>query len=615
MDRPGFHHVQTVSQPRILTLLLAPQQRLRDASHPRVCEPMSVHDSRHHVDLLSGGLGLEGLRHACAPAFADPARPTAEELRIRALWTQWRGIADLAPGGGYGECYGSLMPISGTEFHALRTIEGARHPHRVMAQVPDRFDARARCLVVSASSGSRGIYGATALAGAWGLPRGCAVAYTDKGAGTDWIEPGNPLRHDLDGCLGAPAKPAFSVQATSGAPRVAFKHAHSGDNPEADWGRHLRQAAEFGLEALNTALPGQAPFTFENTRIIATGLSNGGGAVLRAAEFDDDWLDGAVAIAPNVLAGRGRALYDYTTQAALLMPCALLHPRFDAVALARPGGRRPAAAVERCARLRAEGILGGVDTAAQAADAYAQLHASGWTDACIEAGALSVAFDLWRAVAVGYASTYTRAGFDRMPCGYAYAVLDADGTAIPATPSLRASWWSDTSGIPPGNDVGLIDGLADADDGDPARPGLQGLRALWSGNDRQARRLQASVEATRAGLPRRGLPLIVIHGTDDGLIPEAFSSAAYVRHAAQQDRALAYWRVANAQHFDAFLGIPALAARHVPLLPYAYRALDAIRDHLEHGAALPGSADIPATPRTTTASGIAALTRDNLALP
>src|SRR5690606_26420618 len=125
----------------------------------------------HHADLLSGGLGLEGLRHARAPAFADPERPTAEELRVRALWTQWRGIADLTPGGGYGECYGALMPVAGTEFHALRTIQGATHPHRVMVQVPDRFDARARCLVVSASSGSRGIYGAIALAGAWGLPR------------------------------------------------------------------------------------------------------------------------------------------------------------------------------------------------------------------------------------------------------------------------------------------------------------------------------------------------------------------------------------------------------------------------------------------------------------
>ena len=57
-----------------------------------------------------------------------------------------------------------------------------------MVQLPDAFDAGKRCVVVTASSGSRGIYGAIAVAGAWGLPRGCAVAYTYKGAGTDYFD-------------------------------------------------------------------------------------------------------------------------------------------------------------------------------------------------------------------------------------------------------------------------------------------------------------------------------------------------------------------------------------------------------------------------------------------
>src|SRR5690606_29326308 len=387
---------------------------------------------------------------------ADPAHPLAGELRRRALWSNWRGIADLAPGGGYGELYGSLARVPGREFHALRRIEGARQPHRVMVQVPDAFDSKSRCLIVAASSGSRGIYGAIALAGAWGLPRGCAVAYTDKGAGTDWIELGTTQGHDLDGQLGAPASAAFAPGGPADPPRVAYKHAHSQDNPEADWGRHLRQAAQFGLDALNQALPEQGPFTFANTRVIATGLSNGGGAVLRAAELEGDWLDGAVAIAPNVLAGSGRALYDYTTQAALLMPCALLHPRFDAVAPARPAGNKPATALARCASSRAAGLIAGESVTAQAEDAYAQLRASGWSDASMEAGALSVTFDLWRANAAGYASAYTRASADAMPCGYAYAALDDKGHPIRASAETRAAWWSDASGIPPGSGVGLL---------------------------------------------------------------------------------------------------------------------------------------------------------------
>src|SRR5690625_759364 len=72
-------------------------------------------DHRGQDDLLSGGLGLEGLRTPAAPAFADPLQPTAAELRRRALWTSWRGIADLRPGG-LGESYGSLAPVPGREF-------------------------------------------------------------------------------------------------------------------------------------------------------------------------------------------------------------------------------------------------------------------------------------------------------------------------------------------------------------------------------------------------------------------------------------------------------------------------------------------------------------------
>ena len=63
-------------------------------------------DHRGQDDLLTAGLGLAGLRGMAPPAFADASHPTPEELRRRALWANWRGIADLAVGGGYGEVYG-----------------------------------------------------------------------------------------------------------------------------------------------------------------------------------------------------------------------------------------------------------------------------------------------------------------------------------------------------------------------------------------------------------------------------------------------------------------------------------------------------------------------------
>lgn len=579
-------------------------------------DPVSALASQHHADLLSGGLGLEGLRQPAPPAFADPAAPSAEELRRRALWTNWRGIADLAPGGGFGEGYGSLAAVPGREFHALRTVPGARHPHRVMAQVPDGFDTQARCLLVTASSGSRGIYGAIALGGAWGLPRGCAVAYTDKGAGTDWVELGSAHGHALDGRLATTTEAAFVPAAAGSAPgpRVAYKHAHSQDNPEADWGRHVRQAAEFGLEALDAAFPAQAPFTFANTRVIAAGLSNGGGAVLRAAEIQGDWLDGVVAVAPNVWTGAGgRQLYDYATQAAVYMPCALLHPRFDSVALARPGGGKPPAWILRCAALAAAGLLRGDSPEAQARAAYGHLRDSGWSDAAMEAGALSVSFDLWRSLGVGYAAAYSRSSADAMPCGFGYAVLDPDGRPRAATPEQRAAWWSDASGIPPGNGVGILDPSAEGTD--PAMPGLLCLRALWESGSEASLRLRAGIQATRAALPRAGLPVLVIHGADDGLVPEAFSGGVYARWARASDRRVRYWRIQNAQHFDAFLASPALATRYVPLLPYAYRALDAMWAHVAAGARLPDDAEVAAAARKPGAAGPAPLEIEDLALP
>jgi len=348
-----------------------------------------VTEHRGNDDLLTGGLGRDGLRAMTAPAFADPEQPTANEMRRRALWSNWRGIADLAPGGGYGELYGSTASVSGREFNAMATVPGASQPHRVLVQVPDAFNAGKRCIVVTASSGSRGIYGAIAVAGAWGLPKGCAVAYTDKGAGSDYfdLDAGQGARADVErGAVGSRADGLAFAPDTTATTGVAFKHAHSRDNPEAYWGHYVKQAAQFALQSLDDAFPQAAPFTFDNTRVIAVGISNGGGAVLRAAELDgsgtgtgrpdSNWLDAVVAGEPNVSVAGARPLYDYTTQAALLMPCALLDPAL--APLPQPPMTAPSAPswTLRCASLKSAGLVEGNDTAAQAASALARCRSA-----------------------------------------------------------------------------------------------------------------------------------------------------------------------------------------------------------------------------------------------
>ncbi|MBN8482437.1 MAG: hydrogenase, partial [Xanthomonadales bacterium] len=550
-------------------------------------------------DLLSAGLGLAGLRGA-QPTFADSQRPTASEARRRAIYTSWRGIADLGPLGSYGEIYGAVPVVTGREYSAFATLAGARAPHRVLTQVPDLFDRDRRCVVVTASSGSRGIYGAISLAGAWGLARGCAVAYTDKGAGSGYYDVASATGVRLDGTRGDAAEPLeFAPPAgaeVASSQAVLVKHAHSGDNPEADWGRHVLQAARFALAALDEAFPDQAPFTPDNTRIIAAGLSNGGGAVLRAAEADDGLLDGVVAIEPNIWAGQGgRALYDYTSEAALLLPCALVDARFDDVPFARTNGLVPPAWRARCATLHADGRLTGADEPARAKEALERLRGTGWTEPALASAAASIALDLARAVSVTYAAAYLRSGVGDMPCGYGFSAFDAGGRVHAPTATERAAWWSDASGIPPGAAIGLVDTRGTGPD--PELPGLLCLNQLWTQSDAAGERLRGNVAKTRARLPREGLPVAIVHGVADGLVPIAFTSDPYVRWLEANGRQPMYWRVANAQHFDAFLAFPGFGDRYVPMMPYAYAALDHLWAHVSGGSPLPAGRDIATTPR------------------
>ena len=572
-------------------------------------EPQRETAHRGSDDLLTAGLGLDGLRVMTPPAFADVANPTAEELRRRAIWNNWRGIADLSLTGGYGQAYGSVANIPGREFSAFATVDGAKQPHRVLVQVPDNFDLKKRCVVVTASSGSRGIYGSIAVAGAWGLPKGCAVAYTDKGAGTDYYYIDTHPGVRLDGTRGALGEAlAFVPEVPVGMSGVAFKHAHSGDNPEADWGRHVQQAAEFALSALNRAYPEAKSFTFDNTRVIAVGVSNGGGAVLRAAELEGEWLDAVVAGEPNVyMQGPGsRTLYDVGTEAALLMPCALLH--LPAESLPQPPLR---AQVEplwagRCATLKSANLVTGEDTKAQAKSAYEQLRANGWTDEALTAGVLSVGFDLWRAVAVTYASAYSRAGLGAHPCGYSFAAQNPDFSPRESTPAERATWFADGSGIPPGASVGIVDALLAPPD--YTLPGLQCLRNLLT--QRGDSDFRQGLAKTEASLPRKGLPVVVIHGLDDGLVPAAFTSTPYVAASQAAGREVSYWQVKHAQHFDGFLALPAYGARYVPMLPYVYAALDQVSAKLDGKGKLPGDALIEPVPR-----GAGAVDLKQLAIP
>jgi hydroxybutyrate-dimer hydrolase len=574
-----------------------------------------IRETRHdgEDDLLSAGLGLDGLRGP-APIPADPDLPTAAELRRLAIHANWRGIADLSPLGGFGTAYGGVPHVPGREYGAFARVPGARHPHRVLAQIPDAFDHDRRCLIVAPASGSRGVYGAIALAGAFGLPRGCAVVHTDKGAGTDYFDFASDSGVRLDGTRAQRGEALLAFEPDAPAddtPLVAMKHAHSGDHPEADWGRHTRQAAAFGLMALDRAFPAQAPFTAENTVIVAAAVSNGAGAVLRALEEDEDGMfDAALAAAPNVSAPGAPHLYEVATLAALYQPCLLADADFRAaIPLGNANPLLVAGAPLRCAALQAAGLLPAGDAAAAAAAARARLLDFGFTDSSLRQAAVNSAFDLWRAVGVTYASSYLRRGPEDMPCDFALAAVDAAGQPRPSTSAERALWWANTAGVAPAAEIGIVDRRFAVPD--PFLPGLKCLRALWEGEDEAAVALRAATEATRASGRLPEVPVLLIHGAADGLVPAEFSARPYAEAArAHGAPRFAYWELAHVQHFDAFMGVPDFQRAYLPLMPYVFAGLERLFAHLFEGAPVPRDAVVVAPPRPGEV-----LTMDALGLP
>ena len=612
-------------------------------------------------DLLTAGLGLEGLRGG-PPPLADPLRPVATELRRLAVYSAYRGLVDVTAAGGFGRLFGPAggRLVAGVEIlAAVRTPDG-NGTTTVMLQVPADFDATHPCLVVVSSSGSRGIYGALPTAGEWGLRNRCAVVHTDKGTGVGFfdLDSGTGYRIDLvptqdpdDPLLTfRPAGPDGLVALRGQHPhRVAVKHAHGGGNPEKDWGLYVLQAVQVGLELLNRELPGTdgaARFTRANTRVIAAGVSNGGGAVLRAVE-QDAWglIDGAVVSEPNAqprpldglairqgdgtpLTSIGRPLYDYATEFYLLQPAAVLAPGDPASPLAALNpAQRPLWEqwTEGLARL---GLVAGDTVEERARDARRRLEAAGMLPGALEGGLLNGQFGLWPASAAAYASAHGRLGLEQTPCGVSYAATDATFKPRALTPTELARLAADGSGVPPTGGVQLVTevpgvGAVFSSFGsvDLARCFRSLATGAWPGGGALpeplaalSARVRAGVQEVQMGAALRGRPVIVIHGRLDALIPVNHSSRAYyARHRALGESSLRYYEVEHGQHFDAFIPLlPGYSTAFVPLQPHLLAAMDLMDRHLRSGAPLPPSQVLRSTPRRATERGVEPLGAQHL---
>ena len=627
-------------------------------------------------DLLTGGLGKEGLAQPLPP-FANPAAPTAAELRRAALFNNYRAIVDVTAAGGYGTLYGPNVAADGTVIAGDGKIAGAEYiaysrgadgdgalPQNVvlMVQVPASFDPHRPCIVTATSSGSRGVYGAISV-GEWGLKRGCAVAYNDKGTGTAPHDLMNDTVALIDGTrtaaasagefahFRAPITEAQRAAFNAATPqRFAFKHAHSQRNPEKDWGRFTLQAVEFAFWVLNErhgiALPNGLRLRTvrpENTLVIASSLSNGGGAAIAAAELDGERLIDGIAVsepvvempvAPGVSVQRGhtvqptiaKTLYDYTSLSNLYQSCAALSPQVaDAPGL---GLLVKAFAANRSASLRAKGLLAADTPQAQAEEALARLAQYGWEPGAAPLHASLAALEVVSAVTVSYSQALARASVTDALCGHSFAATAANFAVAPLDPLLLAAMAAAGNGVPPTSGVQIVN------DRNPAGPvrnlasfspstltqdfnldGASCLRDLLTGADPQARALQQGIDETRRRGDLHGRPAIIVHGRADALIPVNHTSRPYTalnkRVEGLRSR-LSYVEVTNAQHFDAFIGqtaaLPGYDTRYVPLHLYLIRALDAMWEHLRRGTPLPPSQVVRTVPRGGTPGAAPPLT-------
>lgn len=634
-------------------------------------------------DLLTAGLGASGLAAPLPPAFADAKNPTAAELRRAAIHTNYRAMLDMTPAGGYGTLYGPNVDaqgrvtagegkIAGTEYIAFADDGSGRKNVTLMVQVPASFNPSRPCMITATASGSRGVYGGIST-GEWGLKKGCAVAYSDKGTG------GAP--HDLqadtvplmDGtrttAAAAGRNAAFNAGLTpqelsafnTATPnRFAYKHAHSGQNAEKDWGGTTLQAVEFGYYVLNqrfgdTNAAGQRLKTLHpgNTIVIASSISNGGGAAIAAAEQDTKGLISGVAVSEPALelpanagvtvrrgnadvAVTGKTLIDFTTYANLYQACASLAPSVRNSPYAAgfaAGFASPALpiATNRCAALKTAGLLSASTATAQAEESLQRLRDYGWEPESNDLHASLAAFEVAPAVAVTFANSLSRASVKDNLCGFSYAATAATGGVAPLAPEALAGMFATGNGVPPSSGVNLVnnrgkagpvrDFLSVSDSGvlDWNTAGALCLRNLVTGTDAAARRLQAGVDETRRNGNLQGKPAIIVHGRADALLPVSHTSRPYAALNRKVEGAasrLRYVEVTNAQHFDSFIGLPTVLpgydTRYVPLHVYLNQALDAMYEHLASGKPLPASQVVRTVPRGGTPGAAPAITAANV---
>lgn len=599
---------------------------------------LPVYSSYHQApldDLTSAGLLLEGLANPTPPVFQDPAKPTPGELRRRAIYENYRALADTSKDGGFGRYYGPLDPISGLEVRGVLSDVAT-----AIVQVPETFrPAEPKLLLVPASS-SRGVYGGVLL-GEWGLKRGYAVVLCDKGCGTGFHDLSENLAVRFDGTMAEVEDGAgdfiFTVPDEAGSVkafserhphRYATKHAHSTLNVEGKWGGYVRESLEFAHQVLSRLWPQR--YQRESCRVIATGLSNGGGAALRAAEADrSGTIHGVVVGEPNVtpaynqaftirqgssepLVEHSKPLLEYASLQNLFQLVASLAIKEATLPFSKEVSQR------RLQGLQVRGLWKGMSVEDAAALALEKIYRAGILKEQDFLSAGHAAFGVYEGMSVALANCQGRYRVTDHLFGFSYAAVD-DEMKTPSVlgPQQQTRLYALSNGLVPTAGLQVINDLSV---GGPVQsihsvsPGtsladanLDGAIKLYIAahgknpmTDQEPEEWLRQVykrvsEGSRECLATgdlHGRPAIIVNGRCDSIISPNHASRSYLgcNLVVEAEKSnLSYLELEHAQHLDAFNALPGFRERYVPLLPYVFRALSRMEEVLEGEAEVPPS--------------------------
>lgn len=592
-------------------------------------------------DLVTAGYGFSALSDIFIENhFVNPNHPTFHELRREKL----NRYIDTKSGEGYffGFNKEKLTPlfdgkVAGTEVQAF--FEEGNEKVAFLLQIPLDFDKNQPCIIAIPTMDGEGVYNARdmQIRGLWGLKHNCAVVYNDKGMGNALFDIESKKGYLIDGRVApqsiANSELLFSPSIISNDDlllnRYATKRLHSQQNYEAKWGQYVINSIEFAFYYLNHQFSptNEVVINKNNTRVVVFGVSDGGGAALKAGEYDTKGLiDGIVAVNPQIQVSSNahypifiqhdesekeslhiKSLIDYTSYASLYMPCAIIALKHNQASKNIPYLDKYYFAGNRCSALKKANLLKTDTEFEQAKEALDKLYQYGWTHEMANQMPYHY-FNQSINLPYQYISAYGRYGINDHLCHYSVASIDQtilynEGKVHELNESVFPLLWIKNSGSLPirqNDDIIAIDLVNDDDPQNSHREFYSRSKnssiidynlagAICLRDSISEKRVLAGQTEIFATAKLNQIKTIIVHGQLNIKNLPNYSSRAYVALNSYVDGSfsnLVYIEVENASYFN---GDSPFDNKLIPIDFYGERAIDMLWDNLVNGTSLPDS--------------------------